>query len=94
MEKTLVIQLGNYKIVAEIDDANTPEIPPELCVYLEDNNGCVMQDICLVRPHYEYNHNKFEVETNDDVIDCLVWGEAGDEDYTNKYMIDVYKEEE
>lgn len=94
MEKKLVIQLGENKIVAEINDGNVPEIPPELCIYLCDKNGMIAQDICLVRPHYEYNHENGETETDNDCVDCIVWGEAGSEDYTDKHVIAVYEEEE
>lgn len=93
MEKRLEIPFGNYKIVAEINDMNEPEIPPELCVYIRDKDNCVVQDICLVRPHYEINRQSMEFERWDDFIDCLVWGESGNEDYTYKHVIGVYEEE-
>ena len=41
----LTIPFGNHKIIAEIDDRNTPEIPPELIIYLCDENDVIIQDI-------------------------------------------------
>lgn len=94
MKKELVIQLGEYQIVAEIYDKDTPEFPPELMIYLRDKDGVINQDICLVRPHYRYNENKGEFVIENDLIDCLVWGDSDYEDYTDKYVIGVYKEGE
>ena len=94
MEKKLIIQLGNKKIVAEIYNNNGPEIPPELCVYLEDEDGTIIQDICLVRPRCEYNAKSGYFETDNDFVDCLVWGDSDNEDYTNQFMIGVHEEEE
>lgn len=94
MEKKLVIPFGNHKIVAEINDNNLPEIPIELNVYLTDSDSCIIQDICLVRAHYDYIRSKGEFETDNDFVDCLVWGDSDSEDYTDKHVIGVYKEEE
>ena len=94
MEKKLTIKLGEYQIVAEIYDGDTTEIPPELTVYLRDKDGVIVQDVCLVRPHYRYDERKGEFITYDDLIDCLVWGDSDDEDYTHKHVIGVYKEGE
>lgn len=94
MEKKLIIPFGEYKIVAEINDMNEPEIPSELCVYLCNNKGLVLQDICLVRPHYEIDRQNMQFKGDDDLVDCLVWGESDCESYTDKYVINVYEEEE
>ena len=94
MEKKLVIQFGEYQIVAEINDADTPGFPPELVVYLRDKNGVINQDICLVRPHYRYDSHKCKLVTDNDRMDCIVWGDSWCEDYTDKHVIGVYKYEE
>lgn len=94
MENKLVIPFGNHKIVAEINDNNLPEIPIELNVYLTDSDGCIIQDVCLVRPHYDYIRSKEEFKTDNDFVDCLVWGESGNEDYTEKHVIGVWEEDE
>ena len=94
MKRKLEIPFGDYKIVAEIDDSNGPEIPPEMIVYIRDKNNAIVQDICLVRPHYEINKKTMEFETDNDYVDCLVWADSDDEDYTHKHVIAVYEEEE
>ena len=93
MKNRLTIQLGNNKIVAEIYD-NGPDIPPELCVFLEDKDGIIIQDICLVRPHYEINSKTKEFETDNDLVDCLVWGNSDDEDYTDSFVVGIHEWEE
>ena len=90
----LSIKFGEYELVAEIYDMNGPEFPPELVVYLRDKNGVVFQDICLARPHYELNEKTQEFEIDNNFIDCLVWGESGYEDYTDKHVIAVFDEED
>jgi len=94
MENKLIIPFGSYQIVAEIDDRNQPEIPPEMIICIRDKDGRIIQDVCLVRPHYEVKHGTMEFATYDDVLDCLVWADSDDEDYTHKHIIGVYKEEE
>lgn len=90
----LTIPFGNHKIIAEIDDRNTPEIPPELIIYLCDENDVIIQDICVVRPHYEYKQKLQEFITDNDFIDCLVYGDSDYEDYTNKFVIGIHEDEE
>ena len=94
MENKLVIPFGEYKIIAEVMDMNEPEIPPELCVYICDNNNYIVQDICLVRPHYHVNRKTMEFERDDDFVDCLVWANSDCEDYTHEHVIGVYNGEE
>lgn len=94
MEKKLIIPFGKHKIVAEVMAMNGPEIPPELCVYLMDDEGCVVQDICLVRPHYDINRKTMEFERDNDFVDCLVWEDSDYEDYTHKHVIGIHEEEE
>ena len=94
MKNRLTIQFGNKKIVAEIYDNNGTEIPPELCVFLEEEDGTIIQDICLVRPHYDINNKTKEFKTNNDFVDCLVWGDSDDEDYTDKFVVGIHEWEE
>lgn len=94
MKNKLVIQLGDKKIVAEIYNNNGPEIPPELCVYLQDEDDTIIQDICLVRPHYEYKEKSGYFETNNNFVDCLVWGDSDEEDYTDKFTIGIHEWED
>lgn len=94
MKNKLTIQLGNKKIVAEIYALGGSNIPPELCVYIEDEDGVIIQDICLVRPHYEIDKTTHEFKTDNELIDCLVWGNSAYEDYTEKFIVGIHEWEE
>lgn len=87
----LVIPFGNHKIVAEVSHVD-PSIPSELWVHIRDQNDRIVQDICVIRAHFDYIPGKGEFETNNDFVDCLVWGESGIEDYTDKHVIGVHEE--
>lgn len=85
MENRIVIQLNDGKeIVAELCDYDGNH--PEIVVCIQEN-GIAVQDICIVRPHEED-----DIKSSD--IDCLVWGDEYSEDYTDKFVITQYEEEE
>ena len=87
MENKIRINLKeNFELVAELynHDGNHPEI----IVYVE-KDGMAHQDICIARPH-ENERCIQEV----DMIDCIVWGDKDNEDYTHKFVVGVYEEEE
>ena len=94
MEKKLVIQFGNHKIVAEINDLNLPEIPSELGVYICDENDNFIQDVCLVRQSYKCGRNGMGFESDNNSVDCLVWSNPNNEDFTHDFTIGVYEEED
>lgn len=86
MENRLFIQLPNGKeLVAEY--CNFDGEHPEIAICIQEN-GIATQDICLVRPHF----NK-DLEIEGDDIDCIVWSDEYDEDYTHKFVIKQYEEE-
>lgn len=92
MENKIRINLSeDLELVAELCDYDGNH--PEIIVYVE-KDGMVHQDICLVRPHEQINTKTMEFETRNDFVDCIVWGESGDENYTDKHVIAVYEEEE
>ena len=93
MENKLEIKFGDKKIVAEINDWSDGG-PNELTVYLCDKDNRIIQDICLVRPYCEVNRKTYEFEINNELIDCLVWSNSDEEDYTHKFVIGVYEEDE
>lgn len=83
----LVINLPNGKqLVAEVYDYDGNH--PEIDVYIAED-GLAVQDICIVRPHENDND-----EREGNTIDCLVWSDEYSEDYTHKFVIKQYKEEE
>ena len=87
MENKIRINLGeNLELVAELTDYDGNH--PEIIVYIE-KDMLVHQDICLVRPH----EGKDFIQEKD-AIDCIVWGNPNNEDFTDEYYIPVYDEEE
>lgn len=74
-----------YSIWCEVYDVGDSK---ELSVFLKDTDDFMSQDICCVRPH----RNERTGEVDNRSIDCIVWGDSGDEDYTDKTEIDIYKE--
>lgn len=81
----LEIKLANgHKIVAELCDYGH-EIPPEIVVCIQDEEGVALQDIVLVRA------NEKGIGIVDDVnigTEVLVWVDEDNEDYTHKFKID------
>ena len=93
MKNSLIIPLGDNKIVAEIYDADYPEFPPEIFICLKDKDDVMIQDVCMVRPHYTIG-DKYEATVNNNFVQCIVWGEPENEDYTDKHIIGVHRWEE
>ena len=94
MAKELVIQCGDYNIVAAIEACNLPEIPAELRVYLTDKNNMIIQDICCVRQQFEYGNIGKSFVPIEKAVSCLVWSDANNEDFTHDFGINVYEEDE
>ena len=87
MKNKIVIQLNNGKeIVAEL--CNYDGEHPEIVVCVQED-GIAVQDICIVRPH----ENEDFVQEKDSV-DCIVWADEVTENYTDKFCIKLYEEEE
>ena len=80
------IPFGDCFIVTEAYKAD--EYPTEISTYIEDKNGVILQDICMVRQHSTYEENA--VNTDDNKVDCIVWSDSNDEDYTHKFVIDLH----
>jgi len=84
------IQLSNnYKLIAE---QNTGEFDKELFIGIEDETGRYHQDLVIVRPTYKFENN--DVVFGSDKFEILVFGEADKEDFTDKYTVPLYKEDE
>lgn len=87
MKNKFSIELDNgKKLVAELNNYDGEH--PEINVYIEAD-GLIHQDICLVRPH----EGRDCVQVKDSV-DCIVWGDENNEDFTEEYWIQIYEEEE
>ena len=75
-------------IVAE---ANHDDVPDEMIVYVEDSRThAVLQDICVVRAKTDLRREK----VNPDLLECLLWADADDEDYTHRHVIKTVAAEE
>lgn len=89
MENRLIIKLNNGKeLVAEL--CNYDGSHPEIAICIQEN-GIATQDICLVRPCLNEDYD-VDIENND--VECLVWEDEYDEDYTHKFVIKQFEEEE
>ena len=93
MKNTLEIKIGDKKIVAEVSSWQDG-MPDELYVYIRNKDGCISQDICMVRQHYHYNPKLQDFEISEGMIDCKVWADSDSEDITNEFVIGIYDEEE
>lgn len=89
MKNKFEIPIGDKKIVMEGYEFD-PQYPIECTIYLCDKNNVIIQDICLVREHYEYDP---ELKRDSGLVDCLVWTDDQNEDYTHKFVIPVHEEE-
>lgn len=55
---------------------------PEIAVCLWKDGVCV-QDLCMIRPNEGDKNN----------VEILVWGDETEEEYTHKFIIPQYEEE-
>jgi hypothetical protein len=82
--KKLKIKLSDGReLIAEVNELDSDNA--ELAVYTVDNtdkHDIVYQDICLVR----------EGAKND--VECLVWSDLNNEDYTDYFSIGKFESEE
>ena len=59
----------------------------EFSIHLEEKEtGLIHQDIALVRASQDE-----DLQPIPDSVDCLVWSNCDDEDYTHKFVIKLYK---
>jgi hypothetical protein len=87
----LEIKLANgHKIVAELCDYGH-EIPPEIVVCIQDEEGVALQDIVLVRAKEKGIGIVDDVNVGTEV---LVWTDEDNEDYTHKFRINEHDFEE
>ena len=71
------IDMNEFNLVVEKYDGK------EFIIYFQDkDNGCITQD--LVAISQSFNRNGEPVLNT---IDCLVWADEDDENYTNKFSI-------
>lgn len=93
MENQIEVKIGNKKLVAYINDWED-ELPKEIFISILDEQNRCSQDICMVREHYHYDRDTFDCIIDPNLIDCRVWADSGNEDYTHEFTIGIYKDEE
>lgn len=92
MKKQIEVPVGNKKIVAYVQDWDDG-LPKEIYISLVDDEGILLQDICMIREHFSYNSKNDEFEIDDNLIDCKIWADSDNEDYTDEFIIGVYEDE-
>lgn len=89
----IVIDLGFAKLVAEKGTDNNYN---EIYVGVE-KEGSWSQDLAIVREKYHYKDNPnsgIPTVVNEGKFEVLVYADKNDEDYTNKFIIEQYCEED
>ena len=76
-EITIELKNGN-KLTVELYNYDGEH--PEICVFLKNTKEEIIQDVCMVR----------EQEADGNKIECLVWADEMNEDYTHKFTIKQY----
>lgn len=92
MENKIEIPIGNKRLVVFVQDWED-ELPKEIFVSIEDMNGRCVQDVCMVREHYRYSKRDKDFKIDSNFVDCRVWADSDNEDYTDEFVIGVYEEE-
>lgn len=83
------IDLGFATLVAE---KGTDESYHEIFIGLEDKDGVWIQDLAIVGQKYHYTDDTEVVQ--DKGVNVMVYAGENDEDYTHKFDIDIYEEED
>lgn len=89
----IVIDLGFCKLIAEKGTDNNYN---EIYVGVE-KNGVRVQDLAIVREKYHHKDNPnsgIPTVVNEDKFEVLVYADKDNEDYTNKFIIEQYCEED
>lgn len=91
-DSRIVIKLpGGLKLVAEQN--TNPEYQNELYIGIETMDGVWHQDLAVVRNAYSIDDN-LVVNWEPDKFEVLVYADKDDEDYTNKFSINLRDDEE
>lgn len=87
----LELKLANgHKLIAELCDPGGDN-PPEIAVYIQDEKGVGLQNVALVRAK---ETEPAVVDTENVGAEVLVWADENDEDYTDRFIINEYNNEE
>lgn len=87
MKKCFDIELPNgYKL--SVEQNADPNFPHEIFIGVKDNKGLWHQDLAVVRA----GHDGMVFSEITDNFEVLVYSDADDEDYTHRFSIDLYNE--
>ena len=87
----IVIPLDNgFKFVAE-QNTNS-EFDKEIFIGIETDTGSYYQDLAIIRPTYAFEN--YSVKFSSDLFEILVFGDEKREDYTNKFTVPLYKDDD
>lgn len=93
MSDRIELPIGNNKLVVYVNDWQD-QLPKEIFVCIEDENGVLTQDICMVREHYHFDPNKGSFKRDNTLVDCRVWSDSDNEDYTHEFTVSIDNKEE
>ena len=88
----LKIQLPDERFVLVASIQETMPNHEEIDIVIEDRNGCVVQDIVRVNPLVERICDDKTIH-NEDCVTVYLYEDEFDEDYTQKKVIRIYKED-
>lgn len=90
MNKITIPLSNGYRLIAEqnIDS----EFDKEIFVGIETETGSYHQDLCIVRPTYTFENEN--VVFGSDMFEMLIYGDANSEDYTHKFTVPLYQDDE
>ena len=89
MDRIAILLSNGHKLVV---DKSEYVFDKELCIGIEDENGHYIQDLAIVRPTYKIEDNN--VEFDSDKFEVLVFADKDREDFTDKFVIPLYKGDE
>jgi hypothetical protein len=87
----IAVDLGFTKLVAELNDHGDGY--KEVCVGLEDKDGCWFQDMAVIGNDVELDDD-IQPHQKDGHLIIRVYADKDDEDYTNKYIVGLHEEED
>ena len=91
-DEIISIPVGENHLVASVTDWKDG-LPKEIYISIKDAKGCFVQDICMIRGHYRYDRKAGAFVVDESLIDCRVWANSDDEDYTHEFNIGIHEED-
>ena len=89
MNKISIPLSNGYKLIVE---QNTGEFDKELFIGIDNPDGRYAQDLAIIRPTYKCVED--DIIFGSDKFEILVFGDAGKEDFTEKFTVPLRKEDD